>query len=96
MENLLMKLGAYYIGQIKNGLRNGNGKIYYANGNIQFEGYFINDKPEGIGKYIYKNGNYFIGQFKNGLRNGKVKEYYENGNIKLESDYINGECVENT
>ena len=29
--------GEYYIGQFKNGLRNGKGKLYYANGNIKYE-----------------------------------------------------------
>ena len=46
------------------------------NGNILFEGYYINDKKEGIGKYIWENGEYYIGQYKNGLRNGKGILYY--------------------
>ena len=36
-----------------------------------YEGDFINDKFEGIGKYILENGIYYIGEWKNGLRNGK-------------------------
>ena len=76
--------GKYYIGQEKNGLRNGKGIEYYKNGNIKYEGDFVNDKFEGNGKYIWEDGEYYIGQEKNGLRNGKGIEYYKNGNIKYE------------
>ena len=49
--------------------------MYYSNGNIQYEGDWINNKREGNGKYIWEDGEYYIGQWKNGLRNGKGKEY---------------------
>ena len=52
-------------------LRNGNGIEYYKNGNIKYDGYFINDIYDGIGKYYYENGEYYDGEFKNDLRNGK-------------------------
>ena len=68
--------------------------MYYSNGNIKYEGDWINDKKEGNGKYIWEDGNYYIGQFKNGLRNGKGTEYYSNGNIKYEGDWINGKFSE--
>ena len=62
---------------------------YYSNGNIMFEGYFINGKFEGNGKYIFKDGSYYIGQWKNNLRNGKGIYYHSNGNIIYEGDYVN-------
>ena len=34
----------YYIGQFKNGLRNGKGILYYKNGNIKYNGNWVNDK----------------------------------------------------
>ena len=34
--------GSYFLGQFKNGLRNGKGIEYYKNGNIKYEGNFIN------------------------------------------------------
>ena len=55
--------GDYYIGQFLNNLRHGKGKLFYENGNIKYEGDFVNDKYEGIGKYIFENGDYYIGQF---------------------------------
>ena len=69
------------------------GIIYYKNGNIKYEGDFINDKYEGNGKYIYENGEYYIGEFKNGLKHGKGIEYYKNGNIKYDGYFINGKRV---
>jgi len=39
--------GKYYIGQFKNGLPNGKGIEYYKNGNIRYEGDFVNGIYEG-------------------------------------------------
>ena len=82
--------GKYYFGEIKNNLPNGKGIKYYLNGNILYEGNFINGKFEGNGKYIWEDNEYYIGQFKNGLFHGKGIEYYSNGKIKYEGDFING------
>ena len=42
---------------------------------ITYEGEWVNDKPEGYGKFIYSDGEYYIGEWKNGLRHGKGKTY---------------------
>ena len=81
--------GKYYIGEYKDNIPNGKGKKYYSNGNILYEGDFINGKFEGNGKYYCNNGYYFIGEYKDGLRNGKGIKYHNNGNIYFEGDYIN-------
>ena len=80
--------GSYYIGQYKNGKRNGKGKIYYPNGNIKYDGDFVDDKREGNGKIIFESGSYYIGQFKNDLPNGKGIEYDKNGNIIYDGDFV--------
>ena len=67
---------------------------YYSNGNVKHVGYFINDKREGNGKYIFENGEYYIGQWKNGLFHGKGIYYYSNGNIKYDGDFINDKLKE--
>ena len=85
----------YYIGEFKNNLPNGKGIKYYSNGNILFEGNFINGKFDGNGKYYYDDGNYFIGEYKNGLRNGRGTEYYRNGKIMYEGDFINNKMEGN-
>ena len=59
---------------MENGLRNGKGIEYYSNGNIKYEGDWVNDKFEGNGKYILENGVYYIGEYKNGLKNVKIKK----------------------
>ena len=85
--------GDYYKGEIKGGKAYGKGILYYKNGNIKYEGDFINDKYEGNGKYYYENSEYYIGQWKNGLKHGKGIIYYQNGNIKYERDFINNELL---
>ena len=39
--------GEYYIGEVYNNIPNGKGIVYYKNGNIKYEGEFINGKEEG-------------------------------------------------
>ena len=46
--------GEYYIGEVYNNMANGKGILYYKNGNIRYEGEFINDKFEGKGKFFMK------------------------------------------
>ena len=56
--------GKYYKGEFKNDIPNGKGIKYYSNGNILYEGDFINGKFEGKGKFIYDDGGCFIGEYK--------------------------------
>ena len=53
-----MDNGSYYIGQFKNDLKNGKGVEYYKNGNIKYEGEFIDGKFDGNGKYFWEDGSY--------------------------------------
>ena len=87
--------GDYYIGEMLNDKAHGKGILYYKNGNIKYDGDFVNDKFEGNGKYIWENGNYYIGQWLNDKRHGKGILYYKNGNIKYDGDFVNGECEGN-
>ena len=81
--------GQYYLGEFKNGLKHGKGKLFYKNGNIEYEGDFLEGKFEGEGKYIYENGDYYEGKFKNGLSHGNGKECDKNGNIISEGEWAN-------
>ena len=50
---------------------NGKMKRYYENGNIEFEGDFINGLPIGQGKEYDENGNIILeGGISNGKENG--------------------------
>ena len=72
-----------------NGLKHGKGNLYDRNDNIKYEGDFIKDRFEGIGKYIYEEGEYFFGKWLNGLKHGTGTIYYKNGKIKFDGNYIN-------
>ena len=54
---------------------------------------WIDEKPEGKGKYIYENGEYYIGEFKSGERHGKGILYYSDGKIKQKGNWINDEFI---
>ena len=73
-----------------NELPKGKVILNYNNGNILYIGDFINNKIEGIGKFIWEDGNYYIGEWKNNMKHGKGAIYYKNGTIKYEGDFING------
>ena len=73
-------------GGLSNGEKNGKGKKYYKNGNLKFEGEYLNGKKwNGKG---YNNRGELEFELKNG--NGKVKEFFDNGNLKFEGEYFNG------
>ena len=81
--------GTYYEGKISDNLPNGKGKKYNKNGNVLYEGDFINGQFEGKGKYIYDNGDYYEGQYKKGLQNGEGTLYYKNGDIMAQGNFTN-------
>ena len=84
--------GNYYIGEFKEGKKDGNGIEFYKNNTIKYEGYYEKDKCEKYGKYIYPSGNYYKGQFLNGLKHGNGTEYYKNNAVKYSGDYVNDKC----
>ena len=55
-----------YIGQYKDGKRNGYGKMFYNNGCI-YEGYSINNNKDGFGIYYYFDKTKYIGNFQNDI-----------------------------
>ena len=91
---IILENGDYYIGEIKHKLKNGKGKLYYSNGNIKYDGEFVDDKFEGYGKYIEENGRYYIGKWKNNKMHGKGKYLISKGyifsNTLFEGEYLNG------
>ena len=46
--------GEYYKGQFNNSFRHGKGKLFYKNGNVKYDGDWINDIGEGEGHFIMK------------------------------------------
>ena len=64
-------------------------------GNLIYDGEFLDGKRNGKGKEYYKEGKLkFEGNYLNGEKNGKGKEYYHNGQLAFNGEYINGEKME--
>ena len=72
---------AKYVGDIKNGLANGKGVLYYNNG-AKFIGEFVNNKKHGNGVHYYVNGDKHEGLWENDLRHGKGVYTFKSGKIK--------------
>ncbi len=70
---------SFYIGNWKNGMREGKGKLFDKNNNLIYEGDWIKDKKEGIGKQIINEQYYCVSEFKNGFSNGKIEFYNKSG-----------------
>ena len=76
--------------------RNGKGKEYTNyntdQGNLLYEGEYLNGKRNGIGKeYDLKGNLIFEGEYLKGKRNGKGKEYNKIGLVIFEGQYLNDE-----
>ena len=75
-------------GEYISGERNGKGKEYYSDGELLFEGEYLNGKKWN-GKGYNENG-YIAYELKNG--NGFVKEFCDNDDdLLFEGEYKNGE-----
>ena len=74
--------GKYFFGK-----KNGKGKEYYKNGNIKFEGNFLNNRKID-GKIYNSEGNEVFEIIKG---KGNVKEFNDNGILEYEGKYLDGE-----
>ena len=84
--------GDKYIGNFKNGLKEGYGVLFYDEEDelerISYEGHFQNDKQNGEGTIYWINCNY-EGDWKDGIIEGKGVMKYDNG-AKYEGEWKNG------
>ena len=85
--------GDCYIGKFKYGLREGKGIQFFSDGNIEFEGEFVNDKINN-GKLISKNRqHYYIGNFENNKFNSEGKIFLNGNNnnaLIYKGNFTNG------
>lgn len=79
--------GSQYIGSYQSGVREGSGKIIYANRD-SFEGTFASDQREGLGTYHYQGGHKFSGEYRESVRRGKGRYSYS------EIEYFEGNYEE--
>jgi antitoxin component YwqK of YwqJK toxin-antitoxin module len=78
----------YYV---KDGLKNGEFKITFENGNLIMKGNIINDKNEGKWVYYYSSGELESeGNFKNNKADSIWTWYYPSGKIKEKGNFVNG------
>jgi hypothetical protein len=59
-----------YEGEFREGVKHGQGVYGWDNGN-RYEGPFVNDLPEGIGKYVFASGDTYQGELKAGALTGR-------------------------
>jgi hypothetical protein len=78
---------AIYVGKVKEGLKHGNGKYTWANGEV-YIGDWANDRREGQGLHTWPSGASYAGQFKNDKRHGKGKISWD------ELHYYDGDWLE--
>ncbi len=82
----------YYKGEVKNGMRHGNGKFEYPDGRT-YEGQWKDDKKNGKGIDLDKYGLPYEGYFKDDRRNGYGKKVYKDKSIyegQWENSYRHG------
>ena len=81
-----------YIGEMKNNLRNGKGKMSYSNDDkynrYLYEGEWKDDKFDGYGVMYWKNSDFYKGEWKKGLKEGKGIYNFCNGDT-YEGDFKN-------
>ena len=59
-----------YVGEISDGVPNGNGIIRWSNGEM-YVGEFKDGKKDGQGTFTYPNGDKYVGEYKDGRENGQ-------------------------
>ena len=63
--------GSYYYGAISNNKAEGKGCFVYNQGELKYEGEWLNDKPHGKGVETLEDQSQYTGYFECGLKAGK-------------------------
>ena len=80
--------GNKYVGEYKNGKRNGQFTVTYNNGN-KYVGEYKNGKRDGQGTETLASGNKYVGEYKNDRRNGQFTVTYKDGTTYV-GEFKNG------
>ena len=78
-----------YIGEIKNGLPHGQGKLYYVHGG-KYDGNWYDGDRDGVGSYSYSDGRISFGKYNKGKKNGEMSIICPNGD-NYEGTFKNGD-----
>ena len=97
-NNVIEKNVGIFIGivieAIKEYKKNGEGKEYYENGNLKYEGNFEEDEYEGDGTFYGQDGKIYIGKFKKGKKNGNFCICNKEGGLIKECKYEDDNPIE--
>ena len=88
--------GDKYIGDIKNGKKNGKALLYFFFNKSSYDGYFENDNRSGQGTITFINGSVYEGNWKEDLADGVGVIRFANGDKyegEWKDNYANGEGV---
>jgi hypothetical protein len=82
---------------IKEYKRNGEGKDYYEDGKIKYEGNFVDDEyDDEKGKFYDESGNKYEGKFTKGKKNGDFSIYDKEGKLIHKNKYEDDKLIEKT
>lgn len=82
----------YYIGEIYNSMKNGNGSLYYDSGDY-FIGTFSDNDKLGLGTYYWEDGVYFYANWLNSSNTEDGIFHYTDGSTK-NFNLVNGDFIE--
>ena len=78
MDTILLDDGSLYMGQIRDSLFNGTGKMIYSDGTI-YNGQWENGLWQGNGELHFPDGDFYQGEFSRNEFNGTGTYHYSNG-----------------
>ncbi len=79
---------------VVNGIKQGDFKLYFLNGDVQIEGRLKDNKNVGLWKYYYDTGELESkGEFENDKPKGEWTWYYPSGKIKERGNYFEGNRI---
>lgn len=78
-------------GTYRGGMRNGEWKYFYDDGQLAFQGSFIDDNPNGRHVWLWPNGKKKDeGEYINGMKTGDWIQYNSDGTVFMVISYQNG------
>ena len=81
IKNIVLKMKGFQ--------KNGRYREFYSNGNLKYEGNFINDEyNDNNGQFHFENGNIYIGHFENGQKHGGGLLLNNQGDLIRKCEYV--------
>lgn len=85
------QLSAHFF-ETNDGKRNGVEKVFYPNGNLQYERTWVNNKLNGVGKHYFIDGSLYYEEYHElGIRKGIWKYFDNEGDLVSEVSYTGNE-----